>query len=53
VHFFGRSPFPAALDAFHNRIQVGRESPEKMSQELRLAASLALGLVGLALLSRS
>jgi hypothetical protein len=53
VHFFGRSPFPAALDRFHVRIQVGREHPEKMGQELKLAASLALGLAGLALLSRS
>jgi hypothetical protein len=52
LHFFGRSPFPPAVDAFHNRIQIGRESPEKMGQELRLAASLALGLIGLALLSR-
>lgn len=26
-HFFGVSPFPDAVDAFHVRIQAGRESP--------------------------
>jgi hypothetical protein len=52
VHFFGQSPFPAAVDRFHAGIQVGREHPDRMSQELRVAAGLALGLIGLALLAR-
>jgi hypothetical protein len=43
--FFGRSPFPGRVDAFHARIQ--RESRDRMSQELwvgggLLAAALVL-----------
>ncbi len=37
--FFGRSPFPAAVDAFHQRIQ--HESPRRMPQELVVAVLLA------------
>ncbi|MGA8255361.1 MAG: hypothetical protein WB767_02180 [Nocardioides sp.] len=35
--FFGRSPFPAALDAWHIRIQ--RESPRRMPQEVAVATA--------------
>ncbi len=38
--FFGRSPFPAALDDWHKRIQ--RESPRRMPQEVIVAAAGAL-----------
>ncbi len=37
--FFGRSPFPAAVDAFHKVIQ--HESVKRMPQELIVAAALA------------
>lgn len=37
--FFGASPFPAAFDAFHKRVQ--RESPRRMPQEFLVAAGLA------------
>ena len=30
--FFGRSPFPRAVDEFHQRVQ--RESPRRMPQEI-------------------
>ncbi len=33
--FFGRSPFPAAVDRFHVAIQ--RESPRRMPQEVVVA----------------
>jgi hypothetical protein len=46
--FFGGSPYPAALDAFHRRIQ--RESPRRMPQEFAVAA--ALGALAVALLRR-
>lgn len=46
--FFGFSPFPAAVDDFHGRIQ--HESPHRMPQEVLVGA--ATGLV-LALVSRS
>lgn len=36
--FFGRSPFPAGVDAFHKRIQ--RESVARMPQEFLVAAVL-------------
>ena len=39
-HFFGRSVFPAAVDAWHSRIQVGREAPGRLSNELAAAAGL-------------
>ncbi len=38
--FFGRSPFPAALDEWHRDIQ--RESPRRMPQEVIVAALGAL-----------
>ncbi|MDO9380667.1 MAG: hypothetical protein Q7T56_17620 [Nocardioidaceae bacterium] len=38
--FFGRSPFPPALDAWHKRIQ--RESPRRLLQEPVVAAASAL-----------
>jgi hypothetical protein len=43
--FFGRSPFPRAVDAFHQRIQ--RESPRRMPQELAvgMAGAVAVALV--------
>lgn len=40
VLFFGRSPFPARLDAFHGRIQ--RESTRRLPQEFVVAAGLGL-----------
>jgi hypothetical protein len=46
--FFGRSPFPAVVDAFHKRIQ--RESPRRMPQEFVVAA--VLGTAGALLLRR-
>lgn len=41
-HFFGRSPFPAAVDRVHAEIQVGREHGHRMGQELVVAAGLAV-----------
>ena len=41
-HFFGASPYPATVDAFHNRIQVGREAPHRMPRELAMGAALAV-----------
>lgn len=41
-HFFGKSPFPQAVDRFHADIQRGREHPHKMRQEFVVAASLAV-----------
>jgi hypothetical protein len=38
--FFGFSPFPAAVDRFHQQIQ--RESPSRMPQELLVGAATAL-----------
>lgn len=38
--FFGRSPFPGALDAWHGRIQ--RESRRRLPQELLVALAGAL-----------
>jgi hypothetical protein len=38
--FFGWSPFPAVVDAFHQRIQ--RESTTRMPQELLVAGVIAL-----------
>ena len=46
-HFVGVSPFPAAVDRFHARIQVGREHDHKMGQELAVAAGLAALVAGL------
>jgi hypothetical protein len=44
-HFFGRSPFPKAVDRFHTNIQ--RERPYKMPQEFAAAAGLALTVAAL------
>jgi hypothetical protein len=38
--FFGRSPFPAAVDAWHARIQ--RESRDRLPQEVLVAVAGAL-----------
>jgi hypothetical protein len=38
--FFGRSPFPTAVDRFHGRIQT--ESTRRMPQEVLVAATGAL-----------
>ncbi|HEV7536652.1 MAG TPA: hypothetical protein VGP90_13520 [Acidimicrobiia bacterium] len=46
-HFVGVSPFPAAVDRFHGRIQEGREHDHKMGQELAVAAGLAAVVAGL------
>ncbi|GGF47766.1 hypothetical protein GCM10011519_22280 [Marmoricola endophyticus] len=48
--FFGRSPFPAAVDAFHVRIQ--RESSRRMPQEVLVALTQAAVLAVLARRSR-
>jgi hypothetical protein len=50
-HFFGRSPFPEAVDRFHGDIQIGREHDHKMGQEVAVAAGLAA--VAAALCARS
>jgi hypothetical protein len=42
--FFGRSPFPAAVDRFHSRIQ--REAPRRAHYEA--TAAVILGLVAVA-----
>ncbi len=39
IEFFGRSPFPAAVDEFHGRIQC--ESTRRMPQEFVVAAGLS------------
>lgn len=44
-HFFGRSPFPAAVDRFHGRIQ--NERPIGWRVEAATAAGLAAALVRL------
>ncbi|HLT69233.1 MAG TPA: hypothetical protein VKZ72_03645 [Acidimicrobiales bacterium] len=44
-HFFGRSPFPAAVDRFHARIQ--NERPIGLVVEALAAAGLAAALVAL------
>jgi hypothetical protein len=38
-HFFGRSPFPAAIDRFHGRIQ--KEAPVGRWVEAAAAVALA------------
>jgi hypothetical protein len=38
--FFGASPYPARVDAFHGAIQ--RESPRRMPQELLVGVGTAL-----------
>ena len=43
--FFGASPFPAAVDAFHVRIQ--HESPRRLPQEFLVAAAGVLAVRGL------
>lgn len=40
-HLLGFSPFPAAVDRFHNRIQQGRESPTRWPRELAAGATAA------------
>jgi hypothetical protein len=47
--FFGRSPFPVAVDDWHKRLQ--RESPRRLPQEVVVAAVAALA-VRAAVLSR-
>lgn len=42
-HFFGRSPFPAFVDRFHNVIQ--REKPDRAGLELGYGAVLTAGAV--------
>lgn len=44
IVFFGRSPFPPAIDDFHGRIQ--RESENRMPQEITVATGLALVVAG-------
>ena len=44
--FVGRSPFPAAIDAWHIRIQ--RESPRRLPQEFVVAGLGLLALRGIA-----
>lgn len=39
-HFFGVSPFPRTVDAFHQRIQQGRESPRRWPIEAATALAL-------------
>jgi len=39
LHFFGRNPFPKAVNRFHNRIQ--NESPEGMANEIRFGLAFA------------
>jgi hypothetical protein len=43
--FFGRSPFPRALDQFHSRIQ--REDPQLFTVEVAAAACFCAAVVGL------
>ena len=45
VVFFGRSPFPAAIDRFHRRIQD--EAPHRFKYELAAAAAFSAAAVGL------
>jgi hypothetical protein len=52
-HFVGQSPFPAAVDRFHARIQEGREHEHRMGQEFAVAAGLAALAVALCRLRRS
>ena len=49
-HFFGISPFPAAVDRFHADIQVGREHGHKMRQELAVGAGLVAAVAALSCL---
>ena len=46
-HFVGQSPFPAAVDRFHARIQEGREHDHRMRQEFAVAGGLAVLAVAL------
>lgn len=48
--FYGRSPFPAALDQFHAAIQ--HESPKRMSQEIRVAAVLSAAVLAISAIAR-
>lgn len=48
--FFGRSPFPAAVDRIHARIQ--HESPSRFPREVRVAAGLAMAVAALTGASR-
>jgi hypothetical protein len=51
-HFAGRSPYPAAFDAFHAGLQAGREFPGHLRRELVIGGTLA-AVYALALLSRA
>lgn len=42
-HFFGRSPFPAAVDRFHSAIQ--NESPDRVPVEVVAAVTLSSALL--------
>ncbi len=41
-HFVGRSPFPPALDAWHGRIQHGKEASHRLRREVLTTLALAL-----------
>ena len=45
IVFFGRSPFPRAVDLFHMRIQD--EAPHRLKYELAAATVLLAAAVGL------
>lgn len=49
--FFGFSPFPAAIDALHVRVQ--REAPHRMRQEVTVGILGALGVAALTARTRS
>src|SRR5581483_11627399 len=51
-YFVGLSPFPAAVDRFHARIQEGREHDHRMGQEFAVATGLAVLAVALVRLRR-
>ena len=48
--FFGFSPFPAAVDSLHGRVQ--REAPHRMRQEIVLGVVGAIGVLVLAARAR-
>lgn len=41
-HFFGSSPFPRRVDAFHERIQEGVEAPRRWPVDVLTATAVAL-----------
>jgi hypothetical protein len=48
--FYGKSPFPAALDQFHAAIQ--RESAKRMRQEFGVAAVLSAAVLAISAAAR-